>query len=74
MNDICSYTILLRGQVSESEINVQGPLQVKVPQAGPRCTQLVFTSDQSGLVGLIGYLHGLGFIILSVERNEIFTR
>ncbi len=71
MNDVCFYTILLRGQVGEPEINTAGPLQVKVTQPGPHCSQLAFSADQSGLVGLVGYLHGLGFIILSVERNEI---
>ncbi len=68
MNDICCYTILLRGQVSESEINATGPLQVKVIQVEPHFTQLAFSTDQSGLVGLISYLHGLGFILLSMKR------
>ncbi len=71
MNDICGYTILLHGQVCESEINAQGPLQVKAAQVEPDCTQLTFSADQSSLVGLIGYLHGSGFKILSVECNEI---
>jgi hypothetical protein len=70
MNDICSYTILLRGQVSESEINALGPLQATASQGESHCTQLSFSTDQSGLVGLIGYLHGLGFVILCVERVE----
>ncbi len=70
MNDICSYTIHLKGLVSEDEINALGPLQVKVSRVEPRVTRLTFSSDQSGLVGLIGYLHGLGFIILFVERIE----
>ncbi len=71
MNDVCFYTILLRGQVSEGEINSLGPLQVQVTQVEPRGTQLALTSDQSGLVGLIGYLHGLGFVILSVKLIEV---
>ncbi len=70
MNDICRYTIQLRGQVSEGEINTLGPLQVRVTQIEPHCTQLAFTTDQSGLVGLIGYLHGLGFVLLAVQRSE----
>ncbi len=71
MNDVCFYTIQLRGQVSEEEINSLGPLQVQVTQVEPRGTHLAFTSDQSGLVGLIGYLHGLGFVILSVKLIEV---
>ncbi len=71
MKDNCVYCITLQGQVSENEITTAGPLQVKVTQAGPQCTRLAFTTDQSGLVGLIGYLHGLGFVILCVERVEV---
>ncbi len=70
MRDNCAYCITLRGPVSESEINAAGPLQVKVTRVEPHCTQLTFSSDQSGLVGLVGYLHGLGFIILYIERFE----
>ncbi len=70
MRDNCTYHIILRGAVDEGEINALGPLQVRVTQIGPRCTQLAFSTDQSGLVGLIGYLHGLGFVILSVNRIE----
>ncbi len=68
MRDNSIYHITLRGQVSESEINAAGPLRVKVIQVEPHCTHLAFSTDQSGLVGLISYLHGLGFILLSMKR------
>ncbi len=70
MNDICSYTIKLHGQVSESEINALSPFQMKVRQAEANGTLLILYADQSGLVGLIRHLHGLGFLILSFERIE----
>ncbi len=70
MRDNCTYCITLRGQVSEGEINALGPLQVSVTHAGPNRTQLTFSGDQSSLVGLIGYLHGLGFVLLAVNRIE----
>jgi hypothetical protein len=34
MNDICTYTIQLRGQVNENEINALGPLQITVEKPG----------------------------------------
>ncbi len=70
MRDNYSYHITLQGQVSESEVNTLSPLQMTVTPVESGGTQLTFCTDQSGLVGLIGYLHGLGFILLSVERIE----
>ncbi len=70
MKDINIYHIELKGLVSEGEINVRSPLRVTVVPGGPDCTRLAFSADQSGLVGLIGYLHGLGFVLLSITRTE----
>ncbi len=70
MDDICFYTVQLRGLVSDGELNALGPLQVKAVQAGLQCTLLTFSADQSGLVGLISYLHGQGYIILGLKRVE----
>lgn len=75
MNDLCAYTIQLRGQVSESEINALVPLRLAAAesdvQAGTGATRFTLRSDQSGLIGLMRSLHGLGFIILSVNREEL---
>ncbi len=70
MKDNCTYLIELRGQVGEEEINARSPLRVTAAPGGPGRTRLALTSDQSGLVGLISYLHGLGFVLLSVKRMD----
>ena len=70
MKDNCTYLIELRGQVCAGEINAAGPLQVEVTQVKPSSTRLALSTDQSGLVGLVSYLHGLGFVILSLKRVE----
>ena len=70
MKDNCTYHIELRGQVSAGEINAAGPLQVEITQVEPSSTRLTLSTDQSGLVGLISYLHGLGFVLLSVYRTD----
>jgi len=70
MNDLCTYTLQLLGQVSESEINALGPLQMTIEKAGPKATWFTIRTDQSGLVGLMRHLHGLGFVFLSITRQD----
>ena len=70
MHDICTYTIQLRGQVSESEINDLGPLPMTVEKARAEATWFTIHTDQSGLIGLMRHLHGLGFVFLSVDRLD----
>jgi len=68
MNDIFTYHIQLRGQVDEGEINAMSPLQMTVEQADATATLFTVRTDQSGLVGLLRHLHGLGFAFLCVSR------
>jgi hypothetical protein len=70
MVDICTYTIQLRGQVSEGEINALGPLPVTAEKAEASATWFTIQTDQSGLIGLMRHLHGLGFVFLSVNRLD----
>jgi len=67
MNDIGTYYIQLRGQVDEDEINATSPLRVTVERPNQAATLLTVRTDQSGLVGLLRHLHGLGFVLLSVN-------
>jgi hypothetical protein len=68
MNDIFTYHIRLRGQVAEGEINAMSPLEMTVERADADATLFRVRTDQSGLVGLLRHLHGLGFVLLSVSR------
>jgi hypothetical protein len=70
MNDIFTYSLWVRGQISEAEINALSPLRMSVTRLSPAATQLSFCTDQSGLVGLLRHLHGLGIVFLSVSRIE----
>jgi hypothetical protein len=67
MNDICTYHIQLRGQVDEDEINAMSPFQMTVERVDQAATLFTVCTDQSGLVGLMRHLHGLGFVFLSVN-------
>ena len=71
MNDVCTYLIELCGQVEVGEINALSPLAITVERAEPAATVLAACTDQSGLIGLMRHLHGLGFVFLSVSRVEI---
>jgi len=70
MNDLCTYTIQLHGQVSENEINALAPLQMAVEKSAPGATWFTLRTDQSGLIGLMRLLHGLGFVFLSMTRLD----
>jgi hypothetical protein len=63
----CIYHIQLRGQVDEREINAMGPLLLVWEGGDKDMTQFSIDTDQSGLVGLMRHLHGLGFVFLSVN-------
>lgn len=74
IKDIGTYQIKLYGQVSETEINALSPLQMTVEQTGPNGTLLSLSTDQSGLVGILRHLHGLGFVFLSIVRMDKIKR
>lgn len=69
MNDICTYHIQLAGHVDESELNATSPLEMTVERVDPTATLLAVRTDQSGLIGLVRHLHGLGFVFLALSRE-----
>jgi hypothetical protein len=70
MNKQCVYHIQLRGQIDEAEINAMSPLKLARKSGDTAVTQFSVRTDQSGLVGLIRYLHSLGFVFLSLIREQ----
>lgn len=70
MDDLYSYHIQIAGQASEADINAASPLRLSVEQSSST-TLLTVHTDQSGLIGLIRHLHGLGFVLLSIERHPL---
>jgi len=68
MNDTCTYLIRLRGQVGEEEINALSPLQLMVTCVEPDATLFTVCTDQSGFIGVIRHLHGLGLVFLDIIR------
>jgi hypothetical protein len=67
MNDSRRYLIELAGRVAECDINDLSPVAVTVERGEQAATVLAACCDQSGLIGLLRHLHGLGFELLSVQ-------
>ncbi len=70
MDDICTYHIQLRGPIDETEINARSPFHLVAEQAEATATLFGVRTDQSGLIGLLRYLHTLGFVLLAVTRDS----
>jgi hypothetical protein len=65
------YLIKIQGSVDSSFFDWFGPFEIAstVEEGEQTVTTLSgFITDQAGLVGLIRHLHGLGFVLLSIER------
>lgn len=65
MEDIRTYQIHINGQVIESEIAQFCPSEWTIDSNKNHSSLLTIETDQSGLIGLLRHLHGLGFELLS---------
>lgn len=70
MDAVCTYRIKVQGVVAENNLNVSSPLDMQIVQAEAAATLLTVQTDQSGVIGLIRYLHGQSFLILSIVRES----
>ena len=68
MDDVHTYQILIGGQVAESEIAAFSPPGWKIELDGATSSRMTIQTDQSGLVGLIRHLHGLGLELITISR------
>ena len=70
IEDIHTYTFKVKGFVDLEDINASSPVKLSVDRVTESATELSACSDQSGLIGIIRYLHSLGFVLLSIQVNE----
>ncbi len=70
MNALGKYGIQVDGRVNANELNALSPLEISLERVDAESTWLTVLTDQSGLIGLLRHLHGLGFVLLSVDREE----
>ncbi len=69
VSDFCKYRIEVAGEVEEEKLNGSSPLELKVERIEADSTWLSIDTDQSGFIGLLRHLHGLGFVFLSMDRE-----
>jgi hypothetical protein len=71
LDESADYVIKVQGHLDASLADWFGPLNV-VPTVGEGEQVITILSgtlaDQAGLLGLIRHLHGLGVVLLSIER------
>jgi len=65
-----TYLIQLQGQVDVNELNLMSPHQMVLVCTDPAGTQVSIYTDQSGLIGLMRHLHGLGYTVLWIKRES----
>lgn len=65
-----TYQIRIRGIVDVAELNIKSPQSMSVTRISQDATELFVCTDQSGLMGLLRHLHGLGFEFLSLSRED----
>lgn len=70
MEKICRYQIEVEGLFDQKAFNASSPIQIDVVQHDQDSARFSTITDQSGLIGLTRHLHNLGFVVLSVLRNE----
>jgi len=70
MYDVCTYRIEVKGQMDENDPNTGSPLEMVVVRADIAATSFKICADQSGLIGVIRYLHGRGYVLLSIVRER----
>lgn len=69
VHDFGTYHILVRGAVEGEVLNAGSPLQMTIVEHDTVATRLTVFTDQSGLIGVMRHLHGMGFVLLSVQRE-----
>jgi hypothetical protein len=70
MQEMCTYLIEVQGQANEQDVTTMGPHQISVVRADVAVTLFTISTDQAGLIGVIRHIHGKGFVILSVTRQQ----
>jgi hypothetical protein len=70
MDDIYTYHIEVRGRVDKHDLRTMCPIEITEVREETAATLFAIRGDQSGLIGLIRYLHGRGFILLSVTSDR----
>ena len=71
LDQTADYEIRVAGYVDHTVVDWFGPMQIEDGGDGTTCVTALthIVTDQAGIVGLIRHLHGLGIVLLSIERH-----
>ncbi|MDX1687269.1 MAG: hypothetical protein R3248_04725 [Candidatus Promineifilaceae bacterium] len=69
MDETYTYQIRVRDGVDDVALNAASPVKVSAARVEPDATLLTTCTDQSGLIGLLRYVHQQGYVLLSVTRE-----
>jgi hypothetical protein len=73
MQEIHTYHIEVKGQLDVIIFNASSPLKISLEKIDPVNSLFAIYTDQSGLIGLLRYLHQQGFVILSAYCSDYST-
>ena len=66
-DDIRTYEIQILGRVEADDINRTSPVPFTIEPVEETNTSLTLRTDQSGMIGLIRHLHGMGLMLVSMS-------
>lgn len=69
MHEFFNYQIKILNGIDRTRLESSSPVQMKVIRADGETTTLEIFSDQSGLIGVLRYLHQQGYILLNMQRS-----
>jgi hypothetical protein len=70
MEETNKYRIKIHGKLDVQPINESSPIAIIDSIIEKNSTLLTIQSDQSGLIGLLRYLHARGVIFESINRER----
>jgi hypothetical protein len=74
MDDVFLYRIEIREPVVAEDLLSFSPPGLTVAASSSGGSLLSVSTDQSGMIGLIRHLHGLGLFLRSICCEEIHTK
>ncbi len=66
MPALSTYRIEVYSLVDEADLNAASPVKLTIQEKRMDTTLLSIQTDQSGMVGAIRHLHGLGIVLRSI--------
>ena len=70
VQQLCEYQITIRGTLDHAALQKCSPYDFTILQKDEQTTTIIAKFDQSGLMGLLRFLHSRSFVLLSIQRFD----